>query len=173
MPHFVQAARLHDHSLNALDELKRKLRRSRKMRMSDVSGAFTLLALVPWLYQFTNGKLLQEATYSSLSYSLTSNKGTSNKRTCMHFTHKGSHYKRPHYKRQKSAGWGMFQPKLQSNIQAVWLAPARLSEVISCCTKSRGLVEGNPHMLSLAAVPASTLSSQCLYERRHPKSTAT
>ena len=47
-----EAARLHDHSLNALDELKRKLRRSRKMRMSDVSGAFTLLALVPWLWNY-------------------------------------------------------------------------------------------------------------------------
>ena len=47
-----EAARLHEHSLNALDELKRKLRRSRKMRMSDVSGAFTLLALVPWLWNY-------------------------------------------------------------------------------------------------------------------------
>lgn len=47
-----EAARLHEHSLNALDELKRKLRRSRKMRMSDVSGAFTLLALVPWLWDY-------------------------------------------------------------------------------------------------------------------------
>ena len=46
------AARIHEHSLNALDELKRKLRRSRKMRMSDVSGAFTLLALVPWLWDY-------------------------------------------------------------------------------------------------------------------------
>ena len=47
-----EASKIHDHSLNALDELKRKLYRSRKMRMSDVSGAFTLLALVPWLWNY-------------------------------------------------------------------------------------------------------------------------
>ena len=47
-----EASRIHDHSLNALSELKRKLLRSRHMRMSDVSGAFTLLALVPWLWNY-------------------------------------------------------------------------------------------------------------------------
>lgn len=47
-----EAARIRDHSLNALAELKRKLRRHRGMRMSDVSGAFTLLALVPWLWNY-------------------------------------------------------------------------------------------------------------------------
>jgi hypothetical protein len=47
-----EAARIWQHSLNALDELKRKLRRKRKMRMSDVDGAFTLLALIPWLWNY-------------------------------------------------------------------------------------------------------------------------
>ena len=46
------ATELYPHSLSALEELKRTLRRNRKMRMSDVSGAFTLLALVPWLWNY-------------------------------------------------------------------------------------------------------------------------
>ena len=46
------AALIYPHTLNALDELKRTLRRNRFMRMSDVSGAFTLLALVPWLWNY-------------------------------------------------------------------------------------------------------------------------
>lgn len=47
-----EAARISSHSLNAIQELKHRLRRRRKMRMSDVSGAFTLLALVPWLWNY-------------------------------------------------------------------------------------------------------------------------
>ena len=43
-----EAARPWKHSLDALNELKRKLSRGRFMRMSDIDGAFTLLALVPW-----------------------------------------------------------------------------------------------------------------------------
>ena len=47
-----EAARPWKHSLDALNELKRKLSRGRYMRMSDIDGAFTLLPLVPWLWPF-------------------------------------------------------------------------------------------------------------------------
>ena len=47
-----EAARPWKHSLDALNELKRKLTRGRFMRMSDIDGAFTLLPLVPWLWKF-------------------------------------------------------------------------------------------------------------------------
>lgn len=47
-----EAARPWKHSLDALNELKRKLTRGRYMRMSDIDGAFTLLALVPWLWPY-------------------------------------------------------------------------------------------------------------------------
>lgn len=47
-----EAARPWKHSLDALNELKRKLTRGKFMRMSDIDGAFTLLALVPWLWPY-------------------------------------------------------------------------------------------------------------------------
>ena len=47
-----EAGRPWKHSLDALNELKRKLSRGRFMRMSDIDGAFTLLALVPWLWPY-------------------------------------------------------------------------------------------------------------------------
>lgn len=47
-----EAGRPWKHSLDALNELKRKLSRGRFMRMSDIDGAFTLLALMPWLWPY-------------------------------------------------------------------------------------------------------------------------
>ena len=47
-----EAARPWKHSLDALNELKRKMTRGKFMRMSDIDGAFTLLALVPWLWPY-------------------------------------------------------------------------------------------------------------------------
>lgn len=47
-----EAARPWKHSLDALNELKRKLYRGRFVRMSDIDGAFTLLPLVPWLWKY-------------------------------------------------------------------------------------------------------------------------
>ena len=47
-----EAARPWKHSLDALNELKRKLTRGKFMRMSDIDGAFTLLPLVPWLWRY-------------------------------------------------------------------------------------------------------------------------
>ena len=47
-----EAARPWKHSLDALNELKRKLHRGQFMRMSDIDGAFTLLPLVPWLWKY-------------------------------------------------------------------------------------------------------------------------
>ena len=47
-----EAGRPWKHSLDALNELKRKLSRGKFMRMSDIDGAFTLLPLVPWLWPY-------------------------------------------------------------------------------------------------------------------------
>ena len=47
-----EAGRPWKHSLDALNELKRKLSRGKFMRMSDIDGAFTLLALMPWLWPY-------------------------------------------------------------------------------------------------------------------------
>ena len=47
-----EAGRPWKHSLDALNELKRKLSRNRFLRMSDIDGAFTLLPLVPWLWPY-------------------------------------------------------------------------------------------------------------------------
>jgi len=47
-----EAARPWKHSMDALNELKRKLKRFAFMRMSDIDGAFTLLPLMPWLWPY-------------------------------------------------------------------------------------------------------------------------
>ena len=47
-----EAGRPWKHSLDALNELKRKLSRNRFLRMSDIDGGFTLLPLVPWLWPY-------------------------------------------------------------------------------------------------------------------------
>ena len=47
-----EAGRPWKHSIDALNELKRKLSRSKWVRMTDIDGAFTLLPLVPWLWPY-------------------------------------------------------------------------------------------------------------------------
>ena len=47
-----EAGRPWKHSLDALNELKRKLSRGKFLRMSDIDGAFTVLPLVPWLWPY-------------------------------------------------------------------------------------------------------------------------